>query len=67
MKKSYIVKLTTRTHNVRYLVDVSSTHRANTTANVEDATVFSRKADINAMFASMSRDYRDQKWEIITK
>lgn len=67
MKKSYIVKLTTRTHNVRYLVDISNTKRANVTANVEEATVFSRKADINAMFASMSRDYRDQNWEIIAK
>ena len=66
MKKSYIVKLTTRTRNVRYLVGVEH-QRACVTANVEEATVFSRKADINAMFASMSRDYRNQNWEIIIK
>ena len=64
MKKSYFVKLTTRTRNVRFLVDVSN-GRANTTESLAEATVFARKADINAAFAAMSRDYRDQKWDII--
>ena len=66
MKKSYIVKLTTRTRNIRYLVGVER-QNARVTANIEEATVFTCKADINAMFASMNRDYRNQNWEIITK
>lgn len=66
MKKEYIVKLTTRTRNTRYLVDVER-QRANITADIEKATVFSRKADINAAFRTMSSDCRNQNWEIIEK
>lgn len=66
MKKEYIVKVTTRTRNTRYLVDVER-QRANTTADIEKATTFSRKADINAAFSTMGSDYRNQNWEIIEK
>lgn len=66
MKKAYIVKLTTRTRNVRYLVGVER-QRPSLTADPEQATVFTRKADINEAFRSMTCDYRNQNWEIIEK
>lgn len=64
MKRSYIVKLTTRTRNIRYLIGVEK-QRPQITADKDQATIFTRKSDINRIFRSMTRDYINQNWEVV--